>query len=91
MWCGGALEERVLRKRRGVGVRGAVLQESEGGQGRPGVGVWGAWRWGGVRAAEAGSQSVLEETGQVWGQEKEGKGVETHLVDGGGEGVRRSV
>ena len=25
------------------------------------------------------------------GQEKEGKGVESHLVDGGGEGVGRSV
>ena len=39
-----------------MGVRGGVCEEGEG-VGRRGVGLWGAWRWGGVRAGEAGGRA----------------------------------
>ena len=59
MWCGGSLEERVLRKRRGVGVRGVVLQGGEGAWRRV-AWLWGAWCWGGIRAAEAGGRECCK-------------------------------
>ena len=54
---------------------------------RVGVGVRGVVLQG-VREWEGCWQSVLVEMGQVG---KEEQGLESHLVDGGGEGVRRSV
>ena len=78
MWCGGALEERVLSRRRGVGVRGAVLQEGEG-AGRPGVGLWGAWGWGGVSAAEAGVGAWWKR-GARWVRRRRGRGLRLILL-----------
>ena len=72
MWCGGSLEERVLSKRRGVGVQGALLREGEG-VGRSVVGVWGAWRWGGVTGAEAGGRACWEGRGR-WVRRRRGRG-----------------
>ena len=78
MWCGGSLEERVLSKRRGVGVRGMLVQEGEG-AGKPVVGVWGGWRRGGVRGAEGGGRACWERRVR-WVRRRRGRGFRLTLL-----------
>lgn len=61
------------------------------GSGEAGVGLWGAWRWGGVRAAEAGGRACWKR-GARRGRRRRGIGLRLTLLSAeGGEGVRRSV
>ena len=78
MWCGGSLEERVLSKWRGVGVRGMLVQEGEG-AGKPVVGVWGGWRWGDIRGAEAVGRVCWEGWGR-WVRRRRGSGFRLTLL-----------
>ena len=59
-------------------MRGAVMQEREG-EGRPGVGLWGAWRWGGNRAAEAGDRAWWKREARRW-RRRRGRGFRLTLT-----------
>ena len=59
-------------------MRGAVMQEGEG-EGRAGVGLWGAWRWGGNRAAEAGDRACWKREARRW-RRRRGRGFRLTLL-----------
>ena len=59
-------------------MRGVVMQEGEG-VGRAGVGLWGAWRWGGVRAAEAGDGACWKREARRW-RRRRGRGFKLTLL-----------